>query len=462
MASGLFNMFRIPELRKRIVYTLALLAVYRVGIFVSTPGVDRGVMQEYLKTQSKGGFLGLFNFFSGGALNQLSVFALGIMPYVTASIIMQLMTVVVPSLERLNKEGEQGRRKINQYTRYGCVIVSVVQGVMLSNWLKGINSNGTSVVSADWATAWHGYAFVAMTIITLTTGTSFIMWLGERIQEKGIGNGTSVIIFAGIVSRLPTAIYSTAEGVKEGTYRPTEMIVLVAVVFVVVAAIVFMERGQRRIPVQYAKRIVGNKQYGGQATHLPLKVNTSGVIPPIFASSLLMFPATLASFINAEWMIPVQHALQPGTWQYMSLYVLLIVFFSFFYTSMVFNPVDVADNLKKFGGFVPGVRPGRETAEYIDSVLTRITFAGALYLAAVCLLPTIIQSSVSNRVPFYFGGTGLLIVVGVALDTAQQIEGHLITRHYDGFAGPSGPRIRGRARTSGSTQTQNADLVTAG
>jgi preprotein translocase subunit SecY len=462
VASGLVNIFRIPELRKRIVFTLACLAAYRIGIFVSTPGVDRGIMQDYLKSQSVGGFLGLFNFFSGGALEQLSVFALGIMPYVTSSIIMQLMTVVIPSLERLNKEGEQGRRKINQYTRYGSIVVSIVQGVMLSNWLKGINQNGQSVVSADWAAAWGGYAFVAMTIITLTTGTAFIMWLGERIQERGIGNGTSMIIFAGIVAGLPRAVYQTFMGVKEGTYQPLEIVVLGVVIVGVVGAIVFMERGQRRIPVQYAKRIVGNKQYGGQATHLPLKVNTSGVIPPIFSSSLLMFPATLASFINSEWMQPVQHALQPGTWQYMTLYVLMIVFFAFFYTSMVFNPVDVADNLKKFGGFVPGVRPGRETAEYIDHVLTRITFAGSLYLAAVCVLPTLIQSTVSNRVPFYFGGTGLLIVVGVALDTAQQIEGHLITRHYDGFAGPTGPRIRGRARTASAPEPNNPAALPVG
>lgn len=453
MAAGLVNMFRIPELRKRIVFTLACLAAYRVGIFVSTPGVDRGIMQDYLKTQSSGGFLGLFNFFSGGALEQLSVFALGIMPYVTSSIIMQLMTVVIPSLERLQKEGEQGRRKINQYTRYGTMVVSIVQGVMLSNWLKGINSSGQSVVSADWATAWNGYAFVVMTIITLTTGTAFIMWLGERIQERGIGNGTSMIIFSGIVAGLPRAVYQTFVGVREGTYQPMEIVVLALLVVFVIAAIVFMERGQRRIPVQYAKRIVGNKQYGGQATHLPLKVNTSGVIPPIFASSLLMFPATAASFINADWMQPVQNALQPGGWQYNTLFVLMIVFFAFFYTSMVFNPVDVADNLKKFGGFVPGVRPGRETAEYIDSVLTRITFAGALYLGAVCMVPQLIQNTMSNQVPFYFGGTGLLIVVGVALDTAQQIEGHLITRHYDGFAGPTGPRIKGRARTSASTES---------
>lgn len=461
MASGLVNMFRIPELRKRIVFTLVLLAAYRIGIFVSTPGVDRTVLHDVLMAGSKsngGGFLGLFNFFSGGALEQGSVFALGIMPYVTSSIIMQLMTVVIPALERLQKEGEQGRRKINQYTRYGSIIVSIVQGVMLSQYLKGIVHNGQSAVNPDWATAFGGLGFTVMTILTLTTGTAFIMWLGERIQEKGIGNGTSMIIFSGIVSGIPRALYSTGLGIREGTYQGYEIAVLGLVIFVVIFAIVFIERGQRRIPVQYAKRIVGNKQYGGQATHLPLKVNTSGVIPPIFASSLLMFPATLASLADQqEWAAPIQAALQPGTWQYMSLYVLLIIFFAFFYTAMVFNPVDVADNLKKFGGFVPGVRPGRETAEYIDHVLTRITFAGAVYLSMVCILPTLIQKGISNQVPFYFGGTGLLIVVGVALDTAQQIEGHLITRHYDGFAGPTGPRIKGRARTSTSTETVPVD-----
>ncbi len=464
MASGLVNMFRIPELRKRIVYTLCLLAAYRIGIFVSSPGVDRSLMQAHIKdtSGSGGGFLGLFNFFSGGALEQASVFALGIMPYVTSSIIMQLMTVVVPALERLQKEGEQGRRKINQYTRYGAMIVSVVQGVMLSQYLKSINVNGQSVVNADWASALGGIGFTIITILTLTTGTAFIMWLGERIQERGIGQGTSMIIFSGIVSGLPRAVYSTFIGVRQGTYSVLEMVALGGVIVTVIFAIVFIERGQRRIPVQYAKRIVGNKQYGGQATHLPLKVNTSGVIPPIFASSLLMFPATLASLAKQDdWAGPIQAALQPGTWLYTTLYVLMMIFFAFFYTAMVFNPVDVADNLKKFGGFVPGVRPGRETAEYIDHVLSRITFAGAVYLSGVCILPSMIQHAVSNRVPFYFGGTGLLIVVGVALDTAQQIEGHLITRHYDGFAGPDGPRIKGRARTlSSPVETVAADPST--
>lgn len=460
MAAGLVNMFRIPELRKRIIYTLALLAVYRIGIFVSTPGVDRSIMQDYLKTSSGGGgggFTGMLNFLSGGALEQLSVFALGIMPYVTASIIMQLMTVVVPSLERLQKEGEQGRRKINQFTRYGTMLVAVVQAVMLSQWLKGIDQNGQSVVDADWAAAFGGLGFTLMTVLTLTTGTTFIMWLGERIQEKGIGNGTSMIIFAGIVAGMPSAIYQTMMGIKAGTYSIPEIATLGVVILVVIFAIVFIERGQRRLPVQYAKRVVGNKQYGGQSTHLPLKVNTSGVIPPIFASSLLMFPATLASlFDDAAWAQSLQQALLPGSWQYMSIFVGLILFFAFFYTAMVFNPVDVADNLKKFGGFVPGVRPGRETAEYIDHVLSRVTFAGAIYLALVCVMPTLIQSITSNQVPFYFGGTGLLIVVGVALDTAQQIEGHLITRQYDGFSGPTGPRIKGRARTSSSPTADEA------
>jgi preprotein translocase subunit SecY len=461
VASGIANIFRIPELRKRIIYTLSLLAVYRIGIFVTTPGVDSNAMQDYLQSASGGGgLLNMMNFFSGGALEQLSIFALGIMPYITSSIIMQLMTVVIPALERMQKEGDAGRRKINQFTRYGTIVIAVVQGIMLSSWLKGVNHEGNSVVNPEWAAAWGGVGFVLMTIVSMTAGTAFIMWLGERITEKGIGNGISLIIFAGIVARLPEAVYATIIGLKEGTYQPFEITVLVVIMLTVIAAIVFIERGQRRIPVQYAKRVVGNKQYGGQATHLPLKVNTAGVIPPIFASSILMFPATAASFIETDWMQSVQQALMPGTWMYNTVFALLIIFFAFFYTAMVFNPVDVADNLKRFGGFVPGIRPGRSTADYIDRVLTRITFAGAIYLAAVCLMPTVLQAAVSNQVPFYFGGTGLLIVVGVALDTTQQIEGHLITRHYDGFAGPKGPRIRGRARTSAApTQGDPAPII---
>lgn len=462
--SAFANMFRIPELRKRILFTLALLAVYRIGIFVTTPGVDRGVMKKYLEQAAAGGggLLNMFNFFSGGALEQMSVFALGIMPYITASIIMQLLVVVIPALERMNKEGDQGRRKVTQYTRYGTIGISMVQAIMLANFLKSINQDGHAVVNAEWAAMWNGVGFVLMTIITLTAGTSFIMWLGERITEKGIGNGISLIIFAGIVARLPEAVYQTLMGIKEGVYQPMEIGILVVVMIAVIGAIVFVERGQRRIPVQYAKRVVGNKQYVGQATHLPLKVNTSGVIPPIFASSILMFPATAASLIDAEWMQTIQNALLPGTWQYQTVFVGLIIFFAFFYTAMTFNPVDVADNLKKFGGFVPGIRPGKATADYIDHVLTRVTAAGAVYLAAVCALPVLIQQAVANQVPFYFGGTGLLIVVGVALDTAQQIEGHLITRQYDGFAGPQGPRIRGRARTGTTPSSGNDPMPSIG
>jgi preprotein translocase subunit SecY len=455
VATTLGNVFKIPELRQRILFTLAMLGVYRMGIFVSTPGVDRGVLQKSMEEQSTG-FFGLFNFFSGGALEQMSVFAFGVMPYVTSSIIMQLLTFAVPSLGTLNKEGEQGRRKINQYTRYGTIAVAAVQGVMLSTWLKGLQVGGISAVDPAWGASLGGFGFTAMVIITLTTGSAFIMWLGERIQERGIGNGTSMIIFAGIVAGLPRAIYALVVGLQEKTYQPLEVLILGVLVLAVIFAIVFIERGQRRIPVQYAKRVVGNKQYGGQATHLPLKVNTSGVIPPILASSLLMFPATFVSFIGgAEAQKDVQNLFNPGGWLYLTSYVLLILFFGFMYTGMVFNSVDVADNLKKFGGFVPGVRPGRETAEYIDRVLTRITLAGGVYLAAICVLPTVIQSLVDNQVPFYFGGTGLLIVVGVALDTAQQIDGFLITHQYDGLAGPDGPRIRGRARTSMNVTTDD-------
>ncbi|MFH1810437.1 MAG: preprotein translocase subunit SecY [Pseudomonadota bacterium] len=446
MASAVTKIFQIPELRKRILFTLALLAVYRIGIFVTTPGVDAGVMREILNTSasSGGGFLNLFNFFSGGALERLSVFALGIMPYISSSIIFQLLTVVIPAIERLQKEGDQGRRKITQYTRYGTIVISVVQGISIAAYLETLNHNGHPVVQPEWM----GWGFKALTVITLTAGTAFIMWLGEQITERGIGNGISLIIFAGIVARLPAASLQTGEFIREEILKPFTVVSILVGMVVVIGFIVFMERGQRRIPVQYAKRVVGNKQYGGQSTHLPLKVNTSGVIPPIFASSILMFPSTLAGFFDSVWIQRLQGALQPGAWAYDLVYVLLIIFFCYFYTAVTFNPVDVADNLKKFGGYIPGVRPGKQTAEYIDRVLTRITFGGALYISAVCVLPTLLIAQFN--VPFYFGGTSLLIVVGVALDTVQQIEGHLITRHYDGFTGPRGPRIRGRSRASAS------------
>lgn len=445
MFAKIAKLFQIPELRKRLLYTLGLLAVYRVGIFVTSPGIDRQAIRELLNAQSGGGgFLNLFNFFSGGALENASVFALGVMPYITSSIILSVMAVVVPTIQRLQKEGEQGRKKINQYTRYGTMVIAGIQGVMISNYLKAQSYDGQSVVNPDWAAAWGGFGFVLMTVITLTAGTAFIMWLGEKITERGIGNGISLIIFAGIVARLPNAIYATILGVKNGTYQPVEILLLMLVMLGVLAGIVFIEKAQRRIPVQYAKRIVGNRQYGGQATHLPLKINVAGVIPPIFASTILLFPATLASLIQADWIQRVQNALQPGNWMYQTLFVLMVIFFAFFYTSVQFNPVDVADNLRKFGGFIPGVRPGKSTADYIDFVLNRITFGGALYLSAVCVLPVAIQALVSNQVPFYFGGTGILIVVSVSLDTVQQIEGHFIAKEYEGFSGRSDVKIRAR------------------
>jgi preprotein translocase subunit SecY len=433
ITSSFANMFRIPELRKRLGFTIFMLAVYRLGIFVTTPGVDRIAMRKIV--QSSGGLLGLFNLFSGGALEQLSIFALGIMPYISASIILQLLTVVVPALEKMSKEGEIGRRKITQYTRYGSVVLSAIQGFSIAAYLE----SQKGVVSEP------GWGFRLITIISLAAGTAFIMWLGEQITERGIGNGISLIIFAGIVARVPDAAYQTVSFYQAHKLDEFKILIIAAVMFAVIAVIIFFERGQRRIPVQYAKRMVGRKLYGGQSTHLPLKVNTSGVIPPIFASSLLVFPATLAGWF--PWLQRLSDEIRPGTWVYNALYVVLIVFFCYFYTAVTFNPVDVADNLKKYGGYIPGIRPGKKTAEYIDRVLSRITFGGAMYLAAVCVLPTILINEFD--VPFYFGGTALLIVVGVALDTVQQIEGHLITRHYEGFTGPRGPRIRGRRMGTG-------------
>ena len=438
MPSVFGNLSKIPELRKRIIFTILMLGIYRIGVFVTVPGVDRGIVQKLLG--SSGGFLGLFNMFSGGALRQMSVFALGIMPYISASIILQLMAVVVPAIERLQKEGEVGRKKITQYTRYGTVLLSMIQGMGIAFYLESLKSNLGEAVVAD-----PGWAFRIMTVISLTAGTAFIMWLGEQITERGIGNGISLIITAGIVAAFPDAIISLASFVRKGIMMPFTVFLVAIVAVVVVAVIVFFERAQRRIPVQYARRVVGRKMYGGQSTHLPLKVNTSGVIPPIFASSILLFPATLANFVQTPWMRDFNDMLSPGSWSYMTVYVLLIVFFCYFYTAVTFNPIDVADNMKKYGGYIPGIRPGKQTAVYIDKVLSRITFGGALYVSAVCVLPTLMIQQFN--VPFYYGGTSLLIVVGVSLDTVSQIETHLITRHYDGLTGPKGPRIRGRGKS---------------
>ena len=439
-ANAFSNLFRIQELRKRLGYTLLLLAVYRIGVFVTAPGVNREVMKKYIQTS--GGFLNLLNLFTGGGFEQLSIFALGIMPYVSASIILQLLTVVVPTLEKLSKEGEMGRRKITQYTRYGTIVLSILQGIGIARYLESIKAGNESVVPDDV----KGWGFRILTVITLTAGTAFIMWLGEQITERGIGNGISLIIFAGIVARIPQAVIQTAATFKDKEDAPQEMLVLGGVMLLSIAFIVFVERASRKIPVHYAKRVVGRQTFSGQSTHLPLKVNTAGVIPPIFASSLLLFPATLATWIPQ--LQPLSTALQRGGWIYDGLYVLGIIFFAYFYTAVTFNPVDVADNLKKYGGYIPGIRPGKKTAEYIDHVLSRITFGGALYMSAVCVLPGVLAAK--YNVPFQFGGTALLIVVGVALDTVQQIESHLITRHYEGFTGPRGPRIRGRRDTMGA------------
>lgn len=435
MYETIATVLRIPELRGRIFFTLAMLSVFRLGVFVPAPGVDRVALGEFFSS-NQGTLVGLFDMFSGGALQQFSVFVLGIMPYISASIIMQLMGVVLPQIERLKAEGQQGRNRINQYTRYLTIGIALFQSLTIAAGLENMKtlSGADVVINAGWS-------FRVLTMITMTAGSCFVMWLGEQITDRGVGNGSSLIITAGIVSRMPSNALQTWKQVDSGEITPLTVTILAALMVLVIMAIVFVERGQRRVPVQYAKRVVGRRVYGGQATHLPLKMNISGVIPPIFASSVLMFPATLGTFGVAFFDV-IGAELAPGKPTYILTYVLLIVFFAFFYTAVVFNPVDVADNLRKQGGYVPGVRPGKQTAEYLDRILNRLTAGGAVYLAAVCLLPTLLITEYG--VPFYFGGTGLLIVVGVSLDTVAQLEGHLLTRHYDGVAGPRSGRVRGR------------------
>jgi len=421
---GFQNITRVPELKRRILVTGLLLIVYRIGIHIPTPGIDNLALKAVFDSQA-GTLFGLIDMFSGGALARFSIFTLGIMPYISSSIILQLLTVVIPQLEKLSKEGELGRRKITQYTRYGTIVLSVIQGMGIAVGLESVSAGAGSVV-------YHpGWAFRVMTVITLTSGTAFLMWLGEQITERGIGNGISLIIFAGIVARFPSGLVRTVTLVRTGEMNLFSGLFLLALMVAVVAIIIYFERAHRRIPVQYARRIVGRKVYGGQSTHLPLKVNTAGVIPPIFASSILLFPATIASFIKHPITRTISDALTPGRVGYELLFVAFIIFFCYFYTAVTFNPVDVADNMKKYGGFVPGIRPGKKTAEYIDKILTRITLGGAIYVSVICVLPSILIARFN--VPFYFGGTGLLIVVGVAMDTVQQIESHLITRHYEGF-----------------------------
>lgn len=425
MLEGLGGVSKIPELQRRILFTFLLLAVYRIGVYIPTPGIDNTALLAFFD-QVRGSVFGLMDMFAGGAFSNFSIFALGIMPYISASIILQLLTVAVPHLERLSKEGEAGRRKITQYTRYGTVGLSIVQGFGIAWGLQHMTGPNNAPIVLQ-----PGLPFLLMTVITLTSGTAFIMWLGETITEKGIGNGISLIIFAGIVCRMPAAIGGTWSLFSAGEMNFFVLLFLMIMMLAVVCAIVFVEGGQRRIPVQYAKRIVGRKMYGGQTTHLPLKINSAGVIPPIFASSIIMFPATIANFSTQNWVKDIAAYLVPGKIGYELLYVAFIFFFCFFYTAVTFKPDDVADNMKKFGGYVPGIRPGKKTAEYIEDILERLTFSGAIYVSIVCVLPSVLISQLNT--PFYFGGTSLLIVVGVAIDTAGQVESHLLTRQYEGF-----------------------------
>jgi len=414
------------ELTKRILVTLGLLIVYRLGIHVPVPGINTQAIADFFAA-ARNTLFGLFDMFSGGGLSKFSVFALGIMPYISAAIIMELLVVVSPELERLKKEeGEAGRKKITQYTRYGTVLITLIQGAGIAYGLQKMTSpTGVPVVPHP------GWSFVLLTVITLTTGTVFLMWLGEQITSRGIGNGISLIIFAGIVARIPGAVINTVNLLKTGEITIFNLLIVGAIMAAVLAFICFIETAQRRIPIHYAKRLVGRRMYGGQTSHLPLRINTAGVIPPIFASSILMFPATIANFSQVKLIHQISVYFRPGSILYTVLYVVLIIFFCYFYTAIIFDPEDIAENLKKQGAFIPGIRPGKNTKEYIDKVLTRLTFWGALYVSAVCVLPMILINKL--HVPFYFGGTALLIVVGVAIDTMSQIQSHLITHQYEGL-----------------------------
>jgi preprotein translocase subunit SecY len=434
MLGGFRNTAALPELRRRLLFTFLMLAVYRVGVQIPTPGINGDALAAFF-AKNAGTLFGMFNMFSGGALQKFSIFSLGIMPYISASIIIQLLTVVIPQLESLSKEGESGRRKITQYTRYGTVGLSLIQSLFISVGLEGMSGPaGDAIVIVP------GWQFKIMTMITLTSGTAFIMWLGEQMTERGIGNGISLIIFAGIVARMPSAIGNTIQMVSAGEMNFIFLVFLMVIMVLVIGVIIFFETAQRRIPVQYAKRVVGRRVYGGQSSHLPLKINVAGVIPPIFASSIMMFPATIGGLIQIDWIQRITALLRPGTVYYYIPYVGFIVFFCFFYTAVTFNPVDVAENLKKHGGFIPGIRPGKKTADFIDKALTRLTVIGAIYVSVICVMPSILISNFN--VPFYFGGTALLIVVGVAIDTISQIESHMVMRNYEGFMKKG--RIKGR------------------
>ena len=462
MIDSIKNIFSIPDLRKRVIFTFLMLAVYRVGGHIPVPGINFQALESFFRQQG-GGILGFLDLFSGGNLRRLTIFALGIMPYISASIILQLLTVIWPYLEKLSKEGEVGRKKITQYTRYGTVMLSIVQSLGIAFWLESLSraGGGGGVVPHP------GWSFRMMTVLTLTTGTAFIMWVGEQVSERGIGNGISLIIYAGIVSGLPTAVATLYQDVTTGNLGVISILILLAVMTAVIAAIIWVERAQRKIPVQYARRVVGRRMYGGMQTHMPLRLNTGGVIPVIFASSVLAFPLTFMQWLGVQdkpWLASLYHQLDYTMPLHNLLYFVAIIFFCYFYISIIFNPMDVADNMKKYGGFVPGIRPGRRTAEYLDEILTRLTFVGAIYLGMIALLPQILISGLNIQalpligptldawlpafltqglgLKFYFGGTSLLIVVGVAMDTVQQIESQLIMRHYDGFL--KGARMRGR------------------
>ncbi len=447
MIKALANSFKIPDLRKKLLITLALLSVDRVGAYIPSPGVNGAALMQFFEnvTRSQGGTLfGIMNMFSGGALTRLTIFALGIMPDISASIILQLLVTVIPHLEKLSKEGEAGRRKIIQYTRYGTVVLAIVQSFFISLWLENpARFQGLTIVENP------GWAFRFLTVVTLTTGTAFIMWLGEQIQERGIGNGISLIITAGIISRLPTALYQVVVLVspfspEKRQLNPFTLVFMSIIGIAVIVAVILITQGQRRIPVQYAQRIIGRKVYGGQSTYIPLRVNQAGVIPIIFAQSIILFPATLAGFIPNAGLQRIAQSLVRGQLLYTVFYSLLIIFFAYFYTAISFNPADVADNMKKYGGFVPGVRPGRSTAEYFDFIITRITLPGAIFLAFIAVFPDMLGAwlKVPYLIASFFGGTALLIVVGVMLDTMRQIESQLIMRHYEGFMKKG--RIRGR------------------
>ncbi len=437
MLGKIQDMFKIPELRRRILFTIALLIVFRIGAYVPVPGIDSAALGEAL-ARTKGTLLGLYDMFAGGAFSRATIFALGIMPYISASIIMQLLTAVIPYFEKLQKEGEEGRKKITQFTRYGTVVLAMVQAYGISLFLENMPVASSRPIVPE-----GGIPFRLLTMVTLTSGTVFLMWLGEQISDKGIGNGISLIIFTGIIARYPNDFVRTFESLRVGSLKLFTLIFLMALMVMIIAGVIVMTQAMRKIPVQYAKRVIGRRIYGGQSTHIPLRVNTAGVIPIIFAQSILMFPSSIATFFGkVGFMETFSQIMSPGTAVYNILYGIIIVFFAYFYTAIVFNPQDLADNMQKYGGFIPGIRPGKKTSEYIDRVLTRVTLPGAMFLAFIAILPSIFIYKF--QAPFYFGGTGLLIVVGVALDTLQQIESHLIMRHYEGFLKKG--KLRGRGR----------------